>query len=292
MKQCTRFTLNTALLLCLGMVGCHENGGIHTPDNLDDGHTDQEQSEGTEPMGSMPMDEIGGDPGDDPGAIGDGIPNPDEIGGESEQMEQAGPVPPKGADKLVGSASCLNFEACGGDPTGTWTLGNWCGAPLIAEPKAPTSCPDAWVSDHNYWISGEISFAADGSYEITTEQEFETLMIIPAACRQDDSCLPFEEELNAKSRAAGISHWECQPSAMSDDCACFSREPTNGGVVHSDYGKWSPRDSRPTISIESENPPQRNYDLEFCMQDGKMAVRVPYRLDYKKSHIVMFERAD
>lgn len=77
--------------------------------------------------------------------------------------------------------ACTTFSACGGDPTGTWSYVEQCGAPMMTNPFAQ-SCPTATFSSSEPTENGTVKFNADKSFaeDVTGSQSAQ--FTLPASC--------------------------------------------------------------------------------------------------------------
>ena len=82
-------------------------------------------------------------------------------------------------------------DACGGDPSGTWTFLEICGNPMQVDDFI-AACPEAEIISVEHTGSATVSLAPDLSYEWALNDAFVAALEFPVSCVQDvGGCEPF-----------------------------------------------------------------------------------------------------
>ncbi|WP_437906559.1 hypothetical protein WME95_01185 [Sorangium sp. So ce327] len=155
--------------------------------------------------------------------------------------------------------SCGLVVACGGDPTGTWTMDEACLDPSMFE-DLHKGC-DAAIVDSSVMMSGRAEFRADNTYAATITHQGPIKVVYPAACLAAEEVPITCAQLSVNmQRAAGgkespFTSAECAQAGA--DCACtfvFGRDTTTW------TGTWSVSGS--ILTIEGDEPEEG----PFCVQ--------------------------
>jgi hypothetical protein len=121
-----------------------------------------------------------GDAGPDgkPVATGDGGPVAMGDSGAGGMTDGASTAP----GDASGPFDCRSFDACGGNPTGSWSL--------VAACDFQQQCPGAMVTGGSFTASGTYAFNANSTY--TTSQTIGGTVneTVPVSCVAGMSCLP------------------------------------------------------------------------------------------------------
>jgi hypothetical protein len=140
-----------------------------------------------------------------------------------------------------GSVDCT-FEACGGDPVGTWTMAQTC-TDFDEEALKDPSCPEMTIDNVEFDMTGTITISDDNTYMTNITQNIVFAFTVPASCLTGaTSC----SQLDAGSRTC--------TGDPSDSCSCTSMDTDTATGT----GTWEVNGN--TFSTDG-------YDQEFCV-DG------------------------
>ncbi|WP_437983912.1 hypothetical protein [Sorangium sp. So ce117] len=180
-----------------------------------------------------------------------------------------GSVDVEGNSKEEGP-SCGLVAACGGDPTGTWTMDEACLDPSMFE-DLDEGC-DAEIDVSGMVVSGRAEFRADNTHVTTITQQGPIKAVYPAACLAAEDIPITCAQLSVKMQrvAAGkespFTSAECAHAGA--DCACtfvFGRDTTTS------MGTWSVSGSILAIESEGEEPEES----PFCAQGSSLTRGFP-----------------
>jgi hypothetical protein len=153
-----------------------------------------------------------------------------------------------------------DFQACGGDPVGTWKFDAMCFPPetLGANPFAE-SCPTATAVYEIEW-DADIIFSADGSSEtIYRALTMATTYDFPMSClQQGQTCAILAESLESTCEETGGS------------CVCTASNTDVKDPAEIDKGTWSV-DGANLIMTDDEAEVQTN---PFCVNGDTLYVKV------------------
>ena len=146
---------------------------------------------------------------------------------------------------------CTGFTACGGDPTGTWTVTGFCDNDVGGQEFE--ECPAATV-DLDFTQTGTVTLNSDSSYQFSINTDGVGTLTIPGSC------------------LTGIT--EC--SIFDDDELLCTGDPASACTCQSeinevdmDTGTWAVSGTTITLTDQSE----QSDDLEFCVDGNTLTVR-------------------
>ncbi|WP_438041303.1 hypothetical protein [Sorangium sp. So ce128] len=180
-----------------------------------------------------------------------------------------GSVDDEGNSKEEGP-SCGLVAACGGDPTGTWTMDEACLDPSMFE-DLDEGC-DAEIDISGMVVSGRAEFRADNTHVTTVTQQGPIEVVYPAACLAAEDIPITCAQLSVKMQraAAGkespFTSVECAHAGA--DCACTF---VLGRITTTSTGTWSVSGSILAIESEGEEPEEN----PFCAQGSSFTRGFP-----------------
>ncbi|WP_437976128.1 hypothetical protein WMF11_01135 [Sorangium sp. So ce295] len=166
--------------------------------------------------------------------------------------------------------SCGLVAACGGDPTGTWTMDEACLDPSMFE-DLDEGC-DAEIDISGLVVSGRAEFRADHSYATTITQQGPIKVVYPAACLAAEdmpiSCAQLSAEMQraASGKESPFTSAECAQAGA--DCACTF---VLGRLTTPSMGTWSVSGSILTVEPERREPEES----PFCAQGSSLTRGFP-----------------
>ncbi len=157
-----------------------------------------------------------------------------------------------GALGCGGDGVDCSFSACGGDPTGSWSIEGTCYDASGFLEEFQQQCPEA---------TGGVGLNAEGTYDLEGDQSFtisvsltiRTRLTVPAACLQQGltSCA----QLNSEDLVCnGNPEVDC-------DCTFDQNEDI------SESGTWSSSGS--TLTLDDESP----QDFIFCVEGDTLKIQ-------------------
>ncbi|WP_438034563.1 hypothetical protein [Sorangium sp. So ce204] len=182
-----------------------------------------------------------------------------------------GSVDDEGKSKEEGP-SCGLVAACGGDPTGTWTMDGACLDPSMVE-DLHKGC-DAESDISGVVMSGRAEFRADNTYVTTITQQGPIEVVYPAACLAAEETPITCAQLSVKMQrlAAGkespFTSAECAHAGA--DCACTF---VLGRITAPSMGTWSVSGS--ILTIEPEGEGEEPEESPFCVQGSSFTRGFP-----------------
>ncbi|MCK6573891.1 hypothetical protein L6V77_22670 [Myxococcota bacterium] len=148
------------------------------------------------------------------------------------------------------------FEACGGDPTGTWTVDRICsGDGSIGSDPFDGQCPGA-TAGIDLQIDGTITFA-DGKLTPRTTRTATITLYVPKSCIGGQPCALIADEEEG---------WTCEETAETCDCTKTDVD-TDDETDVSDYVVEG------NEIVQTQDGETKR--LPFCVQDGRLTVSVP-----------------
>lgn len=148
------------------------------------------------------------------------------------------------------------FQACGGDPTGSWTVDKICsGDGSIGEDPFQGRCPGA-SAGIELEIDGTITFA-DGKITPQTTRTSIITLYVPKACIGGQPCAMIADAEDG---------WTCEETAETCDC-------TKSQVDMDDETDISDYVVEGNEIVQTQNGETKR--LPFCVQDGRLTVSVP-----------------
>ncbi|CAN90366.1 hypothetical protein predicted by Glimmer/Critica [Sorangium cellulosum So ce56] len=180
-----------------------------------------------------------------------------------------GSVDDEGNSKEEGP-SCGLVAACGGDPTGSWTMDETCLDPSMFE-DLNKGC-DGEIDISGMVVSGRAEFRADNTYVTTITHQGPIKAVYPAACLAAEDIPITCAQLSVKMQraAAGkespLTSAECAHAGA--DCACTF---VFGRITTPSTGTWSVSGSILTLEPEGAEPEEN----PFCAQGSSFTRGFP-----------------
>lgn len=175
-----------------------------------------------------------------------------------------------GGNSDGGGASCGEVAACGGDPTGSWTIDDACFD--VSMFQVPIEGCDAELDASGLDASGHAEFRADGTYVMTATLQGSIRMIAPPACLTHEgttiTCAQLHEQLEQFAAQDDSPFVGVECSSVGSDCACAM---TIAGMASTDRGTWSVSGSTLTTEAEGEDPEA----APFCAQGSSLTMGMP-----------------
>jgi hypothetical protein len=153
-------------------------------------------------------------------------------------------------------ASCEDFSACGGDPTGSWALSEAC-ISFEGENPFESICEGA-TFEVDFAADGTVTMNANGTYESSTGGDVTTIISMPEDCLESfqlSSC----EELEMVFEGG-----DCTTGA--DGCRCETTEP---GETETDTGTWETSGS--TLSLTSDDDGETDTN-DYCVSGNTFQI--------------------
>lgn len=149
-----------------------------------------------------------------------------------------------------------NFSACGGDPTGTWTIQEVClsDGSIGADPFNGMCDGSSFVVD--VAVTGTVTFA-DGKITPNTVTESTITMHVPKVCIGGQGC---------EAIASGEDGWNCDDGGDACDCTKVETKADDDSDI-SDYVVEG-NDLVSTQNGESKH-------LPFCIEGRTITISVP-----------------
>ncbi|WP_437629572.1 hypothetical protein [Sorangium sp. So ce854] len=193
-----------------------------------------------------------------------GSDDPPSSDGPGSSMNQGGDGG-SGAGEPAGA--CGELAACGGDPTGSWTIEESCLDLSFDIPPSGACVPVSDISGIE--INGGFEFDADGTYTATVTVGGAIVVTFPAPCLSGEdmalACADLGEQMS-ENDAGGIESVECAP--VGDGCACTmaAREVTSASA-----GTWSASGTTLTTVLEDDDAPG---ELPFCVDGSTLTIEL------------------
>ncbi|WP_437874355.1 hypothetical protein [Sorangium sp. So ce513] len=194
-----------------------------------------------------------------------GSDDPPSSDGTGSGMNQGGDGG-SGAGEPAGA--CGELAACGGDPTGSWTIEESC---LDLSFDIPPSGDCVPVSDiSGIEVNGGFEFDADATYTATLTVGGSIAVTFPAPCFSDEdmalACADLGERLS-ENEVGGIESVECAPVGDACACAMTVREVTSASA-----GTWSASGTNlMTVSEDGE----ASEGVPFCVDGSTLTMDLP-----------------
>ncbi|WP_437279169.1 hypothetical protein WME90_01015 [Sorangium sp. So ce375] len=177
-------------------------------------------------------------------------------------------------DKGNGSeegASCGEVAACGGDPTGTWTIDETCLDPSMFE-GLNEGC-DAEIDISGMVVGGRAEFRADNTYVTTATQQGPIRVVYPAACLMAEdatfTCAQLNETLQEAVGGKESPFISAECASRGVDCACTFVVPPSTSTT---TGTWSVSGSILTTRAQGEGEGAEPEETPFCAQGSSLTV--------------------
>ena len=146
-------------------------------------------------------------------------------------------------------ALCANFEACGGDPVGTWELDSSCFDGNIEIPGCTAATFDIQISQ-----TGTVVLNDDGSYTSSVVTEGFTEVSAPASCLMGITDCGLLNDPDEGVACTGNAEESCTCTSSLDD-------------TDTDTGTWTTAGN--TLTITSGGEPDV---FEYCVSGSTMTI--------------------
>ncbi|WP_437814032.1 hypothetical protein [Sorangium sp. So ce1078] len=172
-------------------------------------------------------------------------------------------------DSSEGGGACGEVAACGGDPTGSWTIEETCLDPSMFA-DLTESC-DAEVDVSGLEMVGTAEFRADSTYATTSTIQGPMKIVYPPSCLTMEgvtlTCAQldmFMQQLLTEGDAPFASA-SCAAAAAGCACTLIMEETTTTGA-----GTWSVSGSSLMIEADGEAPEE----LPFCVEGSSLTMAI------------------
>ncbi|WP_437623187.1 hypothetical protein [Sorangium sp. So ce1151] len=166
-----------------------------------------------------------------------------------------------------GGAACAAAQACGGDPTGAWTIAETCLDPSIfAEINAGCGA-DIDVSGVEF--NGSAEFKSDGTYTTTSTVTGPMKAVYPPPCLVFDdttlTCAQLHQSMQDLIARGEAPYESATCAAAGQDCVCnlVLTERTTAGT-----GTWSVSGS----SMITESSGEAPAEVPFCVEGSSLTM--------------------
>ncbi len=169
-----------------------------------------------------------------------------------------------------GAAPCGPVSACGGDPTGSWSIEDAC--LYNSQPPGFSSDCRPEVDTSGSGVSGIAEFRSDGTFTMTSTLRGAETRVYPPACFSGENflltCAQLDEALKKAAAQEDSLYEAAECVAAGEDCACnvVYRETTTTTTT----GTWSVSGTSLVLEREGREP----QDLLFCVQGSSLALGV------------------
>ena len=177
----------------------------------------------------------------------------DGDGGGEDNDSNPDPVPEK---------EVCEFEACGGDPAGTWSLEGECG--FEGRTDIDPECPGAFLQAEGVGLSGQsdLSFEDDGSWGLTYNLTGSFQFFVPKECLGEATC----EDVEGRLHLPQSDNWACPDTGEACDCLIPTETSLNDGGVRDSWRV----EGNTIIATDTDDEDQV---FEFCIEGDTMTVK-------------------
>lgn len=175
------------------------------------------------------------------------------------------PTPAREDDPIPPLVVCEAFTACGGDPTGSWTIVQSCFAGPSVREGTCASVPGTGpvrLEQTGYEVEGAFAINSDGSASLTAGSRESLVYDAPRECAD---CQMLEDEFS--NPGAGRSEASCTASETSCHCEIELEIPRS-----TEAGSWVATDS--TLAFTSSGSA---LTFEFCREGDAMRLSISDR---------------
>ncbi|XXX76409.1 hypothetical protein WMF30_53050 [Sorangium sp. So ce134] len=169
-----------------------------------------------------------------------------------------------------GGTACAPVAACGGDPTGSWTMADWC----IDSSQFGELVPgcDADVDLSGVEMSGSAEFRPDGTYTETAALRGPMTVVYPPSCFSREgvatTCAQFDAALKEGVAKEGSLYGSAECVAAGEDCACNVSYRETTTTTRS--GTWSVAGTILTTVPEGRG----RQEMPFCVQGSSLVMGI------------------
>ncbi|KYG11206.1 hypothetical protein BE21_58100 [Sorangium cellulosum] len=174
-----------------------------------------------------------------------------------------------GGDSDGGGAACGEFAACGGDPTGSWTIEETCLDPSMFAELTETC--DATIDISGVEMVGTAEFKPDSTYVTTSTMEGPMKIVYPPSCLTMEGVTITCAQLDATMQellAQGIATFtsaSCVAAGAGCACTLVLGETTTTGA-----GTWSVSGSSLTVQADGEAA----QEVPFCVEGSSLTMAI------------------
>ncbi|WP_437968172.1 hypothetical protein WMF04_02240 [Sorangium sp. So ce260] len=168
-----------------------------------------------------------------------------------------------------GGGACGEVAACGGDPTGSWTIEETCLDPSMFA-DLTESC-DAEVDGSGLEMVGTAEFRSDSTYATTSTVQGPMKIVYPPSCLTMEgvtlTCSQLDMFMQQLLTEGDAPFASASCAAAGEGCACslIMEETTTTGA-----GTWSVSGASLTIAPDGEAPEE----LPFCVEGSSLTMAV------------------
>ncbi|WP_437734566.1 hypothetical protein [Sorangium sp. So ce1335] len=168
-----------------------------------------------------------------------------------------------------GGAACGEVAACGGDPTGAWSIADMClDASLFRD---LTEGCNAEIDIDGVDFSGSAEFRSDGTYVVTSAVRGPMRVVYPPACLTQDgvtfTCAQLDEGLKSIAGTEGSPLASVTCAAAGASCAC---DLVYNGTSATEDGTWSVSGTTLTTTSDDGVPEE----VPFCIDGSSLTLGV------------------
>jgi hypothetical protein len=161
------------------------------------------------------------------------------------------------ADTDSDTDAACSGTACGGDPTGNWTITDVC----VDDSEEPLDCPGSYMRIDDITMEGTVDLNADMTYASQfTRFDMTYVLHMPSTCIGGMSCSDFS--------AAMGDGYSCVEAGDGCDCTGMQSAPSDP-----DSGTWAVDGTNLELSSSNgSGPPDA---MPFCAEGDTLWVSVP-----------------
>ncbi|XXX77589.1 hypothetical protein WMF30_02275 [Sorangium sp. So ce134] len=166
-----------------------------------------------------------------------------------------------------GGAACGEVAACGGDPTGSWTIEGTCLDASMFEELANGCGAEIDVSGLD--MVGTAEFRSDSTYATTSTMEGPLKIVYPPSCLTMEgatlTCAQLDAVIQQLTAEEDAPFASASCAAAGSGCACtlVLEETTTAGA-----GTWSVSGSTITVQADGQEPEE----LPFCVEGSSLTM--------------------
>ncbi|MGK4007880.1 hypothetical protein WMF31_35015 [Sorangium sp. So ce1036] len=178
---------------------------------------------------------------------------------------------PGGSNVIYGA--CEEVAACGGDPTGSWTLDGVCVDPSLS--AAHLEDCDAKSDASGVEVSGTIDFHADGTFVRTMTAKGRSRSIYPPGCSFLESgaltCEGLNDLLKRSVDRVDSDYESAGCAVVGESCVC---DMVMSETTETETGTWAVSGATLTIARDGRDPRGE----AFCAQGSSLTLGLSARL--------------
>jgi hypothetical protein len=168
-----------------------------------------------------------------------------------------------------GATACGEVSACGGDPTGSWTIESLCTETSGFSGKSG-SC-EASISFDDVEYDGHAEFDADSTYALTYTPRGPVKMVIGMPCVDEEgvskTCAEFDEDMKGIPLSEEPIFQSGRCGMIGEDCVCdlFLREDPR-----TESGVWGALGT--TLETKEDGEEWGFKDRAFCVEGSSLTL--------------------